>query len=117
MQNLYVILKKNIILNIKNSLNKYNILFISPLLIYLGKRSPIAFDEGYYILQAKWILQNGDWISPMYWGQLALDRTIGIQYLIALSNKIFGQNSISTYIPSFLAGLIMLFLTAKIHEE
>ena len=41
---------------------KYFPLFsLFPLLIYLGKRSPIVFDEGYYILQSKWILNTGDW--------------------------------------------------------
>ena len=97
--------------------NIFKILLFIPLLIYLGERSPIAFDEGYYILQSKWILNTGDWISPMYWGRLILDRTIGIQYLIALSQKIFGQNNFSIYIPNILAGSIMIFLTSEIHKE
>ena len=97
--------------------NLSKILLFSPLLIFLGKRSPIVFDEGFYILQSKWILNTGDWITPMYWGNLHLDRTIGIQYLIALSQKIFGENNFSIYIPNILAGYIMLFFTAQIHKE
>tara|TARA_Y100000991_G_scaffold115597_1_gene87183 strand:+ start:847 stop:1014 length:168 start_codon:yes stop_codon:yes gene_type:complete len=31
-------------------------LFI-PLILYFGKRSLIAYDEGFYALQAKWILE------------------------------------------------------------
>lgn len=92
-------------------------IFFSPLILYFGERSPIAFDEGFYILQSKWILSTGDWISPMYWGNLYLDRTIGVQFLIAFSQKIFGENSFAFYIPSFLAGLLMLIFTNEIHKE
>ena len=92
-------------------------LFFTPLIIFLGKRSPIAFDEGYYILQSKWIIINNDWISPTYWGNLVLDRTIGIQYLLALSQKILGENNFATYLPNIISGIIMLFLTSQIHEE
>ena len=77
----------------------------------------MAFDEGYYILQAKWILENNDWISPKYWQELALDRTNSIQSLIAFSQNIFGNNSFSTYLPNIFSGLIMLFLTYQIHKE
>ena len=93
------------------------VLLFTPLLLFLGKRSPIVFDEGYYIIQSKWILNTGDWISPMYWGNLQLDRTIGIQYLIALSQKVFGENNFSIYIPNIIAGSIMLYFTAQIHKE
>ena len=71
----------------------YSVLFFTPILIFFGKRSLIAFDEGYYALQAKWIIENNNWIAPLWWGNTALDRTIGIQYLIALSQKIFGNNN------------------------
>lgn len=98
-------------------LNKYNFLFFAPLLIYIGERSPIATDEGYYILQAKWILDSGDWISPMAFGELALDRTIAIQALIAFSQKIFGENFFAIYLPNILAGSLMLFFTSQIHKE
>ena len=97
--------------------NFINLFLFAPLLIFIGERSPIAFDEGYYILQSKWILLTDDWISPRYWGNLVLDRTIAIQYLIALSQKIFGQNDFAIYIPNIVAGIIILFLTSKIHKE
>ena len=104
-------------MDIKKITSKYNFLFFAPLLIYLGKRSPIAFDEGFYILQSKWILENGDWFSPMYWGNLSLDRTIGIQYLLALSQKVFGDNFLSIYVPNILFGILMLYLTSELHKE
>ena len=97
--------------------NFFKSLLFTPLIIFLGKRSPIAFDEGYYILQSKWIIINNDWISPTYWGNLVLDRTIGIQYLIALSQKILGENNFAIYLPNTISGIIMLFLTSQIHQE
>ena len=98
-------------------LNKYNFLFFAPLLIYIGERSPIATDEGYYILQAKWILDSGDWISPMAFGELALDRTIAFQSIIAFSQQLFGENMFSIYIPNIVAGSSMLFFTSQIYKE
>ena len=47
-----------------------------PLIFYFGKRSYIAFDEGYYALQAKWILEKGNWTIPLWWNEYILDRTI-----------------------------------------
>ena len=91
-------------------------LFI-PLLIFFGKRSLIAFDEGFYALQAKWILENNNWTDPFWWGDLTLDRTIGIQYLIALSQKIFGSNIFAIYIPTTIAASMMLFLTYLLQKE
>ena len=43
----------------------YRIIFFIPILIYLGERSLIAFDEGFYALQAKWILNSNDWLAPI----------------------------------------------------
>ena len=50
-------------------------------------------------------------------GQYVLDRTIGLQFLIAKSQEIFGENIFSTYLPTTLAAIIMLFITFKLHEE
>ena len=100
-----------------NKLNIYKFLIFLPLLIYLGKRSLIAYDEGIYALQAKWILNNENWISPMWWGEISLDRTIGIQALIAFSQRIFGQSNFSIYIPNLVASFFIIFFTYKLHIE
>jgi len=105
------VLKNNIISFIKR------IILFFPLLIFLGKRSLLAYDEGLYALQAKWILQNNDWITPTKWGAIVTDRTISVQFLIALSQKIFGQNMFAIYIPNILFGILMIFLTYKLHLE
>ena len=97
--------------------NLYKLLIFIPLIFYFGKRSYIAFDEGFYALQARWILDKGNWIIPLWWDQYVLDRTIGLQFLIAKSQEIFGQNTFFVYLPTTLAAIIMLFTTYKLHEE
>ena len=88
-----------------------------PITFYFGKRSYIAFDEGFYALQARWILEKGNWIIPLWWDDYVLDRTIGLQFLIAKSQDIFGKNIFSAYLPTTFAAIIMLFITYKLHEE
>ena len=99
-----------------NSFIKKSI-FFTPLILYFGERSFIAYDEGIYILQAKWILENNNWIAPMKWGSVMNDRTIGIQFLIAISQKIFGEHFFSAYIPNIFFGSLMIYLTYELHKE
>ncbi len=101
----------------KNITEKFKYILFTPLLIYLGERSLIAYDEGYYALQARWILDKGNWIAPLWFDKVVLDRTIGIQFLIAISQKIFGTNFFAIFLPISLASILMLFLTYLIHEE
>ena len=77
----------------------------------------IAYDEGFYALQARWILDKGNWIAPLWFDQITLDRTIGVQFLIAISQKIFGENYFATFLPITCASIIMLYLTYLIHKE
>ncbi len=91
-------------------------LFI-PLTFYYGKRSYIAFDEGFYALQARWILEKGNWTIPLWWDEYVLDRTNGLQVLIAKSQEIFGRNLFAAYLPTTIAAILMLFITFKLHEE
>ena len=90
--------------------NLYKILIFIPLIFYFGKRSYIAFDEGFYALQARWILDKGNWIIPLWWDEYVLDRTIGLQFLIAKSQAIFGRNIFSAYLPTTAAAILMLFI-------
>ena len=100
-----------------NFKNLFKIVIFFPVIFYFGKRSFIAFDEGFYALQARWILEKGNWIVPLWWDEYVLDRTIGIQFLMAKSQELFGQNFFSIYLPSTISSIIMLFVTYKLHEE
>ena len=95
----------------------YKFLIFIPLIFYFGKRSYIAFDEGFYALQARWILDKGNWIIPLWWDQYVLDRTIGLQFLIGKSQEIFGRSMFAAYLPTTTAAILMLIITYKIHEE
>ncbi len=97
--------------------NLYKLLIFFPLIFYFGKRSYIAFDEGFYALQARWILDKGNWTIPLWWDEYILDRTIGLQFLIAKSQEIFGRNMFAAYLPTTIAAILMLFITYKFHEE
>jgi len=104
-----------------NKILKFRYLFkffvFFPLIFYLGKRSYIAFDEGFYALQARWILDKGNWTIPLWWDEYVLDRTIGLQFLMAKSQDLFGRNIFSAYLPTTVASILMLFATYKLHEE
>ncbi len=104
----------NIILKFKPLLK---LLVFIPVVFYFGKRSYIAYDEGFYALQARWILDTGNWTIPLWFDNYVLDRTIGLQFLIAKSQEIFGRNIFWAYLPTTFAALIMLFITYKLHEE
>jgi len=97
--------------------NLYKLLLFIPLIFYFGKRSYIAFDEGFYALQARWILDKGNWIIPFWWDEYVLDRTIGLQFLVGKSQEIFGRNMFAAYLPTTTAAILMLFVTYKLHEE
>ncbi|MCR8539066.1 MAG: glycosyltransferase family 39 protein [Prochlorococcus marinus CUG1439] len=92
-------------------------LIFIPLIFYFGKRSYIGFDEGFYALQARWILEKGNWTIPLWWNEYVLDRTIGLQFLMATSQDIFGRNMFSAYLPTTTAAILMLIITYKLHEE
>ena len=104
----------NIILKFKIFLKLF--IFI-PIVFYFGKRSYIAYDEGFYALQARWILDKDNWTIPLWFDNYTLDRTIGLQFLIAKSQEIFGRNIFWAYLPTTIAAIVMLFITYKLHEE
>ena len=100
-----------------NKILKFRYLFklfvFITLIFYFGKRSYIAFDEGFYALQARWILEKGNWTIPLWWDEYALDRTIGLQFLIAKSQDLFRRNIFAAHIPTTVTSILMLLKTYK----
>lgn len=82
------------------------------LLVSLAPRSFLAHDEGYYALQARWLQQSGDWLAPQWWGEPLFDRTIGVQWLIGASQVLLGRSSWAAHLPSLVAAVACLILTA-----
>ena len=93
------------------------LLALGPLLFSAAPRSPLAHDEGYYMLQARWIALSGHWLAPPWWGQPLYDRTIGVQWLIAASQRLLGASGWAAHLPSLLAALACLWLTAQLGRQ
>jgi len=90
------------------------LLGLAPLLCSTAPRSVLAHDEGYYILQARWIQQSNQWLAPLWWGQPLYDRTIGVQWLIATSERLLGSNLWAAHFPSLVSAGAALWFTAQL---
>lgn len=77
-------------------------------------QSLMAYDEGYYAQQARWMLENNDWITVGWWGAPVFDRTIGLQWLMALSYHWFGRSELAVRLPSMVASFVAIGLTWRI---
>jgi len=104
---------------ISSIIRKYphlSLLLLSALLLLAtnGNHSLLAHDEGYYALQARWILETQDWLTPQWWGTPNYDRTIGIQWLIALTYKLLGISDFNARLPSIITCIISILLTYQI---
>lgn len=88
-----------------------------PLLLSAAPRSFLAHDEGYYALQARWISEGGPWLAPLWWGQPVFDRTIGVQWLIAGAYRLLGVHAWVAHLPSLLAAVACLGLTAGLARQ
>jgi len=93
------------------------LLLALPLVLSLAPRSLLAHDEGFYALQARWILDSGDWLTPQSWGVPQYDRTIGVQWLIATSMALLGNNPVGVHLPSWLAAAATLGLTWRLSRS
>lgn len=85
-----------------------------PLLLTAAPRSFLAHDEGYYALQARWMAQGGQWLAPPWWDQVVFDRTIGLPWLIAAAGRLPGVGPWSAHLPSLVAAVACLLLTADL---
>ena len=68
-------------------------------------------------MQARWIIEKSNWVGPLFWDQVSSDRTIGIQFLMAIAKKLLGDALFVIYIPIFLAAILMLYCTFQLHKE
>jgi len=90
---------------------------VLPLLLSAAPSSLLAHDEGYYALQARWIVESGDWLTPQSWGAPVYDRTIGVQWLMALSSRMLGFNSVGIHLPGWLAAAAAAGLTWRLSRS
>jgi 4-amino-4-deoxy-L-arabinose transferase-like glycosyltransferase len=93
------------------------LLLTLPLLLFNpSQQSLLAHDEGFYAVQARWIWESGDWLTPQWWGKPIYDRTIGLQWLMALSYHLFGLTEFAARLPSTIACIGSVLLTYEIGE-
>jgi 4-amino-4-deoxy-L-arabinose transferase-like glycosyltransferase len=94
------------------------LLWVVPLVLMRSAgQSLMAHDEGIYAIQAKSIALTGDWITPQWAEGISFDRTIGIQWLIALGYRVFGMTEAVVRLPSqiaFVASVLLLYRIAEI---
>jgi 4-amino-4-deoxy-L-arabinose transferase-like glycosyltransferase len=99
-----------------NRFPRLSLLLITLPLLLINGRDPslMPYDEGYYAVQARWIWESGDWLTPQWWGIPIYDRTIGLQWFIALAYHLFGLNEFSVRLPSAIACIVSVLLTYEI---
>lgn len=91
------------------------LLWVLPIVLLRSpQQSLMSHDEGIYATQARSILQTGDWITPQWGGGYSFDRTIGIQWLIALGYLCFGISEGVARLPSAIAVVLSVLLTYDI---
>jgi 4-amino-4-deoxy-L-arabinose transferase-like glycosyltransferase len=91
------------------------LLLTLPLLLFNpSQQSLLAHDEGFYAVQARWIWESGDWLTPQWWGKPIYDRTIGLQWLMAASYHLFGLNEFAARLPSTIACICSVLSTYEI---
>lgn len=88
-----------------------------PLLLSGAPRSFLAHDEGYYALQARWALESREWLTPLWLGAPAFDRTMTVQWLIALAYRLVGIEAWAAHLPGLLAAVASLWLTQALARE
>ncbi len=88
-----------------------------PLLLTAAPRSFLAHDAGYYALQARWIHESGAWLAPLWFGEPLFDRSIGAQWLMALSLRLFGGAAWALEVPSLLAAALSLGCTGWLTKQ
>jgi 4-amino-4-deoxy-L-arabinose transferase-like glycosyltransferase len=98
------------------------LLWVVPLVLMQSPgQSLMTHDEGIYAIQARSMLETGDWITPQWGGQISFDRTVGIQWLIACCYGLLGQGEMAARLPSqiaFVGTVLLLYrLTLLIFQQ
>jgi len=88
-----------------------------PLLLSTAPRSFMAHDEGYYALQARWMVESGDWLTTGFWGQPFYDRTPGVPWLIAASTSVFGPHRWAIHLPNYACAVATAGVTWRLSRS
>lgn len=85
------------------------------LLINAPEQSFMGFDEAIYAVQARGLVESGDWITQAWWdGGLMFDRAMGLTWAVALSQSLFGFGEMASRLPVMLSALAAALLLFEI---
>ncbi len=79
-----------------------------------GEQSLMAHDEGWYAMQARWMVERQDWLTQWWWGTAIFDRMIGVHWLIATAFTLFGISDGVARLPSLVLGIGTVLLTFRL---
>lgn len=101
----------------KHPLMPYFLLMVWSGVLFLassGSQSLMAHDEGWYAMQARWMVLKGDWLTQWWWDVPIFDRMVGVHWLIALAYKLFGVSDGVARLPSLGLGIGTVLLTFRL---
>lgn len=72
----------------------------------LGSTALTDPDETFYAQTAKEMTQNGEWITPLIFGEPQFEKPIFYYWLVMASYRVFGINEFAARLPSAIFGMI-----------
>jgi 4-amino-4-deoxy-L-arabinose transferase-like glycosyltransferase len=67
-------------------------------------------NEAYYVLGAQEMLETGQYLCPLYIGEIHLDKPPPYYWLVAGAYRVFGLSLFSARLPSLIAGALAVLL-------
>lgn len=71
-------------------------------------------DEPRFAAIARAMVETGDWVVPMFNGQLAVDKPVLMHWCMAASMTVFGTNEFAARLPSMIAALVTALAVLRI---
>ncbi|MBE9140845.1 glycosyltransferase family 39 protein [Nodosilinea sp. LEGE 07088] len=79
-----------------------------------GEQSLMAFDEGNFAAEARFMVESGNWLARQWWGQPVYTHGIALNWLMASSYVLFGQGDWAARLPSIVTAIGASLLTYEI---
>ena len=90
------------------------LLLAGALLAGVGMRDPQPADEPRFVLAAREMLDNGQWLLPHRGSELYSDKPPVFMWMLAAAQTLTGDWRIGFLLPSWLAALLTLWLSADL---
>ncbi|MGB3296794.1 MAG: glycosyltransferase family 39 protein [Phormidesmis sp.] len=76
--------------------------------------SLMAYDEGNFAAEARFMAESGRWLSRLWWGEPVYTHGVLLNWLMVVSFKVFGIGAQAARLPSAIACLTAVLLTYDI---